>query len=301
MPAPLSAQGGGLVLGSWGLGGDEFSGVGVDVVEVGMVGVVVLGVVRQDLLDAAGDAPHRLHVRLRRRPAPRPPAFDLPPPPVGSHAPSCLSLGARGALALALRPPSGPHASVPLPLTPGAAASSGGMRGRRLFGLPPSALGPEGEGGESRGGPLVPWRRPLTAEGGQPGGPGPGGKPSPGGSHSSPAPLYLEPDPGAGPRWGPLSPPPSPRGVGRPGAAVMVSGQRLADCGAVGSPRAHCLCPELAHPPPSRRIVGVAWVGGPSSPPHFLASAVWAVTCAAACLAAGAVAVAGCAGGGAIG
>ena len=33
------------------------------------------------------------------------------------------------------------------PLTPGAAASLWGVRGRRLFGLPPSALGPEGEGG----------------------------------------------------------------------------------------------------------------------------------------------------------
>ena len=33
------------------------------------------------------------------------------------------------------------------PLTPGAAASSGVVRGCRLFGLPPSALGPEGEGG----------------------------------------------------------------------------------------------------------------------------------------------------------
>ena len=32
------------------------------------------------------------------------------------------------------------------PLTPGVAASSGGMRGPCLFGLPPSALGPEGEG-----------------------------------------------------------------------------------------------------------------------------------------------------------
>ena len=45
------------------------------------------------------------------------------------------------------------------------------------------------------GGALVPRRRPLTAEGGRPGGPGPGGQPSAGGSHSSPAPLYLEPDP----------------------------------------------------------------------------------------------------------
>ena len=87
------------------------------------------------------------------------------------------------------------------PLTPGAAASSGGVRGRRFFGLPPSALEPEGEGGGG-GGPLVPWRRPLTAEGGRPGGPGPGGQPLAGGMHSSPAPLYLESDPREGPRWG---------------------------------------------------------------------------------------------------
>ena len=33
------------------------------------------------------------------------------------------------------------------PRTPGAAASSGGVRSRRFFGLPPSALGPEWEGG----------------------------------------------------------------------------------------------------------------------------------------------------------
>ena len=53
------------MLGLWGWGGDEFSGVGVDVVEVGVVGVVVVGVVRRHLLDAGGYAPHRLHVRLR--------------------------------------------------------------------------------------------------------------------------------------------------------------------------------------------------------------------------------------------
>ena len=191
------------------------------------------------------------------------------------------------------------------PLTPLAAASSGGVRGRCLFGLPPSALGPEGEGRGSGGGPLVPWRRPLTAEGGRPGGPGPWGQPSAGGSHSSPAPLYLKPDPRAGPRWGPLSPPPSSRGAGRPGAAVRVSGQRLAGCGAVGSPP-RLLSPsslprEVARAPPPRRIVGRVWVGGPSSPPHSLASAVWAVTCAAACVGAGAVAAAGCAGGSASG
>ena len=103
------------MLGSWGSGGDELSGVGVDVVEVVVVVVVVVGVMRRHLLDAGGDAPHRLPVRLRGCPAPRPPPFDPPSPP-GSHAPSRLSLGDCGALALALGPPSGPHASVPLPV-----------------------------------------------------------------------------------------------------------------------------------------------------------------------------------------
>ena len=37
------------------------------------------------------------------------------------------------------------------PLTPGVAASLGGVRGRRLFGLPRSALGPEGRGGGGGG------------------------------------------------------------------------------------------------------------------------------------------------------
>ena len=160
-------------------------------------------------------------------------------------------------------------------------------------------LGLKGRGGGSGGGPLVPWRRPLTAEGGRPGGPGPRGQPSAGGSHSSPAPLYLESDPRAGARRGPSFPPPSSRGAGRPGAAVTVSGQRLAGCGAVGSPPRLLSPPslprEVARAPLSRRIVGGAWVGGPSSPPPFFASAVWAVTCAAACVGAGAVAAAGCA------
>ena len=191
------------------------------------------------------------------------------------------------------------------PLTPGAAASSGGVQGRRLFGLPPSALGPEGEGGGSGGGPLVPWRGPLTAEGERPGGPGSGGQPSAGGSHSSPAPLYLESDPRAGPRWGPWYSPLSSRGAGRLGAAVRVSGQRLACCGAVGSLLRSLSPPslpqEVACAPLSPRIVGGAWVGGPSSPPHFLASAVWAVSCAAASQGAGAVAAAGCAVGSASG
>ena len=192
------------------------------------------------------------------------------------------------------------------PRAPGAAASPAGVRGCRFFGLPPSALGPDWEGGGSGVGPLVPSRRLLTAGGGgRHAVPGPGGQPSAGESHPSPAPLYLEPDPRAGPRSGPSPPRLSSRGAGRQGAAVRVSGQRLAGRGAAGSPPRSLSPPspprEVARAPASRRTVGGAWVGGPSSPPHFLASAVWAVTCAAACVGAGAVAAAGCAGGSASG
>ena len=152
-------------------------------------------------------------------------------------------------------------------------------------------------------GPLAP--PPDGRGGGRHGGPSPGGQPSAGGLHPSPAPLYLEPDPRAGPRWGPSSTLPSSRGARGPGAAVRVSGQRLAGCGAAGSPPRLLSPPslprEVARAPSSRRTVGGAWVGGPSSPPHFLASAVWAVTCAAACVGAGAVAAAGCACGSASG
>ena len=105
------------------------------------------------------------------------------------------------------------------------------------------------------GGPSwSPGAPPLTAREGRPGGPSPGGQPPAGGSHSSPAPLYLEPNPRADPRWYPLSPPPSPRGAGLPGAAVRVSGQRLAGCGAVGSPPRSLPSPsllrEVARAPP---------------------------------------------------
>ena len=93
--------GGWLVLGSGVLGGDEV--VGVDVVEVGVVVVVVVGVMRRHLLDAGGDAPHRLHVRLPGRPAP-------PPLPSLRHLPA----------APVPRPvcPRGPTAPLPLPLGP---------------------------------------------------------------------------------------------------------------------------------------------------------------------------------------
>ena len=80
------------------------------------------------------------------------------------------------------------------PRTPGAAASSGGLWGRRFFGLAPSALGPEWEGGGGEwGGPSGPLVTPPDGRGGgRHGGPGPGGQPSAGGSRPSPAPLYLE-------------------------------------------------------------------------------------------------------------
>ena len=64
------------------------------------------------------------------------------------------------------------------PRTPGAAASSGGVWGRRFFGPPPSALGPEGQGGGVWGGPSGPLAMPPDGRGG-------GGMavPAPGASH----------------------------------------------------------------------------------------------------------------------
>ena len=174
-------------------------------------------------------------------------------------------------------------------------------------GPPPRLLsGLSGRGGGEWGGASGPLATPPDGRGGgRHGSPGPGGQPSAGGSRPSPAPLYLEPNPRAGPRWGPSSPRPLSRGAGRPGAAVRVSGQWLAGCGAAGSPPRSLSPPslprEVARSHASCRTVGGAWVGGPSSPPHSLASAVWAITCDAACVGAGAVAAAGCAGGSASG
>ena len=51
---------------------------------------MVVGVVRWHLLDAGGDAPHRLNVRLRGWPAPCPSPYALPIP-LGPYAPPCLS------------------------------------------------------------------------------------------------------------------------------------------------------------------------------------------------------------------
>ena len=92
-----------MVLVSWGWGGDDLAGVRVDVVEVVVVVVVVVvGVVCRHLLDAGGDAPHRLHVRLRGRPALCPPPFSglppglpcpVPPVPWGPRRPCPCPLG----------------------------------------------------------------------------------------------------------------------------------------------------------------------------------------------------------------
>ena len=208
-------------------------------------------------------------------------------------------------------PAAAPPTASPSLLGGGRPPCSGGAEGRACGspagvgagGPPPRPLlGLSGRGG----GPLVPWRRLLTAGGGGGhGSPGPGGQPSAGGSRPSPAPLYLEPDPRAGPRWGPSSPRPLSRGAGRPGAAVRVSGQWLVGCGAAGSPprslSPHSLPQEVARSHASCRTVGGAWVGGPSPPPHSLVSAVWAITSAAACVGAGAVVAASCAGGSASG
>ena len=173
--------------------------------------------------------------------------------------------------------------------SPAGVGAGGGVVGGR-----PSARSPACVGGGGGGfGPLA--TPPDGRGGGRHGSPGPGGQPSAGGSRPSPAPLYL----------GLLFPRPLSRGAGRPGVAVRVSGQWLAGCGAAGSPprslSPHSLPREVARPLASCRTVGGAWVGGPSPPPHSLVSAIWAITCAAACVGAGAVAAAGCAGGSASG
>ena len=141
---------------------------------------------------------------------------------------------------------------------------------------PPPALGPVWEGGAgSGGGPLVPWRCLLSAGGGggRHGSPGPGGQPSARGSRPSPAPLYREPDPRAGPRWGPSSPGCCRAALAGRGVAVRVSGQWLAGCGAACSPprslSPHSLPWEVARHLASCRTVGGAWVGGPSPPPQL--------------------------------
>ena len=158
-----------------------------------------------------------------------------------------------------------PAPRVQRPLRGGCGAAVSSVRLHPLLGL-------SGRGGGEWGRPSGPLATPPDGRGG--GGmavPAPGASHRLGGRALPPPPLYLEPDPRAGPRWGPSSPRRSSRGAGRPGAAVRVSGQRLAGCGAAGSPPRSLSPPslprEVARSPASCRTVGGAWVGGPSSPP----------------------------------
>ena len=106
-------------------------------------------------------------------------------------------------------------------------------------GATPPALGPvwEGGGGGSGGGSSGSLAMPPVGQkkgggGGRLGGPSPGGQPSARGV----APFPRPPLPSAGSSrslsLGPLISRPLPRGAGRPGVAVRVSGQWLAGCGA---------------------------------------------------------------------
>ena len=71
-----SRRGGGwLVPGSWGLGGDELAGVGVDVVQVPPVVLVVVGVVRRHLLDAGGGCTSPAARPAAGAPRPSPPSL----------------------------------------------------------------------------------------------------------------------------------------------------------------------------------------------------------------------------------
>ena len=105
-----------------------------------------------------------------------------------------------------------------------------------------ACVGGGGGGGGSGGGPSVPRRRPLSAKkkkkkrggggGGRLGGPSPGGQPSARGVAPFPRPPLPSAGSSRGPSLGPLISRPLPRGAGRPGVAVRVSGQWLSGCGA---------------------------------------------------------------------
>ena len=112
-----------------------------------------------------------------------------------------------------------------------AGVGAGGGGGRR----PARSRVCVGGGGGEWGGPSVPWRCLLSAKGGGGGGlggPGPGGQPSARGVAPFPRPPLPRAGPSRSPSLGPLIPRPLPRGAGRPGVAVRVSGQWLAGCGA---------------------------------------------------------------------
>ena len=139
-------------------------------------------------------------------------------PPVGGGAPPAL----------------GGRRAAPVAPQLGWVRGGGGGGG----GATPLALGPvwEGGGGGEWGGSFGSLAMPPVGQkgggGGRLGGPSPGGQPSARGV----APFPRPPLPSAGsprsPSLGPLISRPLPRGAGRPGVVVRVSGQWLAGCGA---------------------------------------------------------------------
>ena len=196
----------------------------------------------------------------------------------GARPPSCSVVRVAPARRCGLAgagPAAAPPTTSPSLLGGGAPPRPRGGGGPRLWlpswggcgggggGRPPARSWACVRGGGSGGGPFGPLATPPDGRGGG-GGMAVLARPSP-------APLYLEPDPRAGPRWGPSSPRPLSRGAGRPGVAVRVSGQWLAGCGAAGSPprslSPHSLPREVARSHASCHTVGGAWVGGPSPPP----------------------------------
>ena len=163
-------------------------------------------------------------------------------PPVGGGAPPALG-GRRAA-------PVAPQLGV------GAGGGGGGGGGGRH---PARSRACVGGGGGVGGGLRSPGDASCRPKGGggRLGGPGPGGQPSARGVAPFPRPPLPRAGSSRSPSLGPLIPRPLPRGAGRPGVAVRVSGQWLAGCGAAGFP------PRLLSPHPLPREVArrFPWVG----------------------------------------
>ena len=132
-------------------------------------------------------------------------------PPVGGGAPPALG-GRRAA-----------------PVAP----QLGWVRGGGGGGGTPLALGPVWEGGGGGwGGSFGSLAMPPVGGGGRLGGPSPGGQPSARGVAPFPRPSLPSAGSSRSPSLGPLIFRSWPRGAGRPGVVVRVSGQWLAGCGA---------------------------------------------------------------------
>ena len=145
--------------------------------------------------------------------------------------------------------------------SPAVVGAGGGGWGGRPPARPRACVG----GGVGGGGPFGPLAMPLVGRGG---GAGAAWQSWPRGPAIGQgiAPCSRPPLSRAGfsrrPSPGPLIPRPLSRGAGRPGVAVRVSGQRLAGCGAAGSPprslSPHSLPREVARPRTLCHTVGGA-------------------------------------------